>query len=1019
MSMIQTCKLNFSLPSGTNGGTINIPICPGSYFGTSITKFKASINWSDANSSGEESVDISSTAAHTLSHTYGTGQSAASVTITINGGWVTSDSDTTGKIAFPKFDDRPSTNSMDRLRDVENTDHLYIHGQGDFRGCSRLFRIKDTINILTSVDPAASISQDNSSSSRAIFKETFKDTKLRILAGSQNFITSKVISVEGMFEGCTDYNRWVRDWDTSNVTSMKNLFKGCTSFNGGGFHLVNWDTDNVTTMESMFEGCEAFNQRIGTGHTAPTDSNPPANWYTNSVTSMKNMFNGCTIFNQSVRDWDTSNVTNMEGMFKDCAAFDQVVAKLSLVSVTTTKDMFSGCSTFNQRVGGFDDGEDNLDAWAKQLGNVTDMSGMFRNCTSFNQFMRDFDISSVTNLKEILSGCTSFNQELNWTTGSVTNMSGMLSGCTSFNRRLNWDTQNVTDMSFMLSGCTAFNSALTNSVRSGAGSRSVTLDGGTIHPWNTENVTTLEGMFKGCSSFNKPNLLAFLDTANVTNFKEFLSGCTSYNQKVLQRDSLSQYYTLDMQSAATVESMFENCTSFNQDVGGFLASDEVRPSDTIWNFKTTGTISMKNMFKSCSSFNKFIRDWDTQRVTDMSGMFYGATSFNQLVNKWDMSNATTVEDMFRGATAFNRNWRWADTSNLTGFDWRCFSQGSGIPSNSPYYNYNCAMTTTTTVVTTTPAATTPAATTQAGTTQPGTTPAPTTPAPTTIGTTPAQTTQAGTTTAGTTLNYTTTVSTTTMGPSMTTASGTTSTVTTTTSSFTTTTPAGTEIEYDDAYGTQFTVGNVTFYPYYDYQVPNHQTASETIFINTTIDSNIVRVSHAGHSQSSVDIGFYNVSTGAFDDEVTSGQHSGWQIVSSEWTTNGTQSTVTFIRPNNTLQTTTTTTTTTTVSTTTTTTTTAQVNVTASYTITSGDGTDYTFSDGSKDPTININVGDYVVFTNQTGGHPLNIKDSSNNIVATPDTSGTWPVTEYSPGAAGTYTYYCTVHPNMSGSIIVS
>ena len=1014
MSMIQTCKLNFSLPSGTTGGTINIPICPGSYFGTSITKFKASINWADANSSGEESVDISSTAAHTLSHTYGTGQSAASVTITIKGGWVTSDSDTTGKIAFPKFDARPSTNSMDRLRDVVNTDHLYIHGQGDFRDCSRLFRIKDTINILTSVDPAASISQDNSSSSRAIFKETFKDTKLRILSGSQNFITSKVISVEGMFEGCTDYNKWVRDWNTSNVTSMKNLFKGCTSFNGGGFHLKNWDTDNVTTMEGMFEGCEAFNQQIGSGWTAASNPSPPVNWYTNNVTSMKNMFNGCTIFNQSVRDWDTSNVTDMEGMFKDCAAFDQVVSKLSLVSVTTTKDMFSGCSTFNQKVGGFDDGEDNLDAWAKQMGNVTDMSGMFRNCTSFNQFMRDFDISSVTNLKEMLSGCTSFNQQLNWTTNSVTNMSGMLSGCTLFNQRLNWDTQNVTDMSFMLSGCSTFDSALTNSIRTGAGSRSITLTNATVHPWNTGSVTTMEGMFKNCSSFNRANLICFLNTSNVTNYKEMFSGCTSFNQKILDKDTSNVQYSLDMSGAETVESMFENCTSFNKNVGGHKPGSESRPYSGMLNFKTTGTVSMKNMFKGASSFNQFVRDWDTQRVTDMSGMFYNATSFNQKVNKWDMSNTTTVEDMFRGATAFNQNWSWSDTSNLVGFDWRCFSQGSGIPSNSPYYNYNCAMTTTTTVVTTTPAATTPAGTTPAATTPAGTTPAATTPA----GTTPAQSTEATTTA---TYNYTTTTTQATMGPSVTTASGTTSTATTTTTNvFTTTTPAGTEIEYDDAYGTQFTVGNVTFYPYYDHRVPNHQTASETIFINTTINSNIVRVSHSKMNSSSEDIGFYNVSTGAFDDELTNGSHSGWQIVSSEWTTNGTQSTVTFIRPNDTLQTTTTTTTVTTTTTSTvSSTSTAQASVTASYTLTSGDGTDYTFSDGSKDPTININVGDYVVFTNQTGGHPLNIKDSSNNIVATPNTSGTWPVTEYSPSSAGTYTYYCTVHPNMSGSIIVS
>ena len=70
--------------------------------------------------------------------------------------------------------------------------------------------------------------------------------------------------------------------------------------------------------------------------------------------------------------------------------------------------------------------------------------------------------------------------------------------------------------------------------------------------------------------------------------------------------------------------------------------------------------------------------------------------------------------------------------------------------------------------------------------------------------------------------------------------------------------------------------------------------------------------------------------------------------------------------------------------------------TQSFTITiaSGDGSDYTF-DGSQsdrdgeitdttDPEINIIVGDTLVLQNNSGGHPVEIKDDGDNIIATED-----------------------------------
>lgn len=79
-----------------------------------------------------------------------------------------------------------------------------------------------------------------------------------------------------------------------------------------------------------------------------------------------------------------------------------------------------------------------------------------------------------------------------------------------------------------------------------------------------------------------------------------------------------------------------------------------------------------------------------------------------------------------------------------------------------------------------------------------------------------------------------------------------------------------------------------------------------------------------------------------------------------------------------------------------------------YTLVSGDGTNYTFSGAAtgSDPTLNVIIGDTLTFTNNTGGHPLLIKNSSGSNVATESVG----VTTWTPSVEGSYIYYCQTHP---------
>ncbi|MBQ9241785.1 MAG: BspA family leucine-rich repeat surface protein [Proteobacteria bacterium] len=72
----------------------------------------------------------------------------------------------------------------------------------------------------------------------------------------------------------TKFNQPLDNWDTSNVTSMTGMFRGATAFNQP---LNDWDTSNVTDMSNMFARATAFNQ--------PLDY-----WNISKVINMDNIF---------------------------------------------------------------------------------------------------------------------------------------------------------------------------------------------------------------------------------------------------------------------------------------------------------------------------------------------------------------------------------------------------------------------------------------------------------------------------------------------------------------------------------------------------------------------------------------------------------------------------------------------------------------------------------------------------------------------------------------------------------
>ena len=90
----------------------------------------------------------------------------------------------------------------------------------------------------------------------------------------------------------------------------------------------------------------------------------------------------------------------------------------------------------------------------------------------------------------------------------------------------------------------------------------------------------------------------------------------------------------------SMESMFNNCTAFNQPIG---------------NWDVGNVTSMRSMFQGCSAFNQDIGNWDVGNVTDMYFMFQTCTAFNQDIGNWDVGNVTNMQAMFGGTSAFNQD----------------------------------------------------------------------------------------------------------------------------------------------------------------------------------------------------------------------------------------------------------------------------------------------------------------------------------------------------------------------------
>ena len=101
----------------------------------------------------------------------------------------------------------------------------------------------------------------------------------------------------------------------------------------------------------------------------------------------------------------------------------------------------------------------------------------------------------------------------------------------------------------------------------------------------------------------------------------------------------------DVSSVENMSSMFEDCSSFNQDI---------KTNGTFWDVSTV--TNMSSMFKGCTTFDQDISTWNVSNVTDMSSMFEDCSSFRQnSIKTWIVTTCSNFTNMFKNSGAWPMN----------------------------------------------------------------------------------------------------------------------------------------------------------------------------------------------------------------------------------------------------------------------------------------------------------------------------------------------------------------------------
>ncbi|MCW1355784.1 BspA family leucine-rich repeat surface protein [Campylobacter jejuni] len=200
---------------------------------------------------------------------------------------------------------------------------------------------------------------------------------------------------------------------------------------------------------------------------------------------------------------------------------------------------------------------------------------------------------------------------------------------------------------------------------SGVFKNSTRTDFSGIEKWDVSNATNMRAMFENCTSFNQD--ISGWDVSGVYDFSSMFKGCENFNQDISKWNTMSAY---DM------DYMFYKCEEFDQDLSSWNIN-KVKHTQEIFKsckIKSQHQLQIKHNIPETKAelillirnFDISLKDIDTSNITDMSELFKNSLRRDFVgIETWNVSNVKTMRSMFQGCQEFDRdisNW---DVSRVT------------------------------------------------------------------------------------------------------------------------------------------------------------------------------------------------------------------------------------------------------------------------------------------------------------------------------------------------------------------
>ncbi len=431
--------------------------------------------------------------------------------------------------------------------------------------------------------------------------------------------TSRVTTMQGMFQCARGLSFSFRNWDTSNVTDMAYMFSGCQTFAATGLRY--WNVSKCRTFNNMFSDCDGFDENLqdwntSNAHTFTAMFQNCASlrtmdlswWDVSNGVCFNSMFHNCRQFTGNFDDWDMRYALNCERMFCHCVAFRGSLAKWRFYAEPKMDEMFTGCISF--RGDGLDTWytSDDCDAVDSPFVCPQSASNMFEGCLEFDADLGRWEVKNLLNAAWMFCNCRSFRGTglEHWRPERLRHAERMFSGCAVLHADLSaWRVPELTYASFMFAGCRQFASDVSR--------------------WNPVDLMATDHMFAHCNQFNSP--LNEWNMRWVSNAHGMFEQCKTFNQP------LDKWVVSCLRNACK---MFYGCNAFNQPIGCWRLSPDC--------------VTMEGMFAACTSFNQSLAEW--RLASDVSCMFFQCDAFDQPVDSWDVSDVCNATCMFLGCKLF-------------------------------------------------------------------------------------------------------------------------------------------------------------------------------------------------------------------------------------------------------------------------------------------------------------------------------------------------------------------------------